>query len=428
MNLPRKRLLFGWIIGGPLLLGVLLYLVLLAINWTDAPVSAEARRLEVMAGRRPSVADADNGYRYLAATPSLRGQSPERRRKLAPQAQKLAAACRDVDGACISALAAGEQDIRAWLAADAWLLSHYEKIIGHSGWRIAPLAGPDAPAPEFAALFDGQRLFMLRAWTLAGAGDAGGVRTALEKDARFWRMALASSDDLLGKMIMTNGFQRNLAWGNIVLRRLPHALQSSAIPSQWRLPVSIDERSILSAVAGEMRFIGAVLAQRREQMQHADGTWNKVIGVLALPALKPQASMNDYAAHVSATTALFDIDYASLPAAKSKAKQMLAASSGNQRYLNGYNVLGKYLIGDERESVLKYVLRLADLEGMRLAALCTSQLRSEGVAPDQIAIRLTAAPLQSPYPARPFSWFAPTGSIVFEGLEDGDRGIHTFIY
>ncbi|SHH19160.1 hypothetical protein [Massilia sp. CF038] len=428
MNRSRAHSIFVRLLGGALLLPVLLYLLVWAINWRDAAPTPEATRLEQMAGRRPALPDSDNGYLALIAMQQQFGTDGHRKRKLAPPFQNLLELCTQRDQVCARALDAGEHEVRAWLVQDAAPLRQYEQLIGHSGWRFPPIANADGPWPDFRPLFDGQRLLMLRAWTLARAGDAAGVRALLEKDARFWRIALASSDDLLGKMITAKGTQLHLTWGNLVLRSLPPEAQRSAIPAMWQVPISIDERSVLPVAGGEMRLVRFTLTDMLARTDDPKGAWNEFAAFFVRPLIKPQASLNDYAADVIGIATLLDVDYSKLPAAKTEAKVIVERARSSGRFWNGYNLVGKALADDNREVVLKNGLRLADLEGVRMAALATVELRSSGVPAEQVEKALRTAAAESPYPGKPFWWHASTGSVVFDGLEAGDPGVHAFVY
>lgn len=73
-----KRLLkwLAWLLGGVLVLVVVAYLTLLAVNWRDRPPSQAAIRLAAMYQNRPPVADGDNAYVYVMGFAAARDEDP----------------------------------------------------------------------------------------------------------------------------------------------------------------------------------------------------------------------------------------------------------------------------------------------------------------------------------------------------------------
>ena len=75
-----------------------------------------------------------------------------------------------------------------------------------------------------------------------------------------------------------------------------------------------------------------------------------------------------------------------------------------------------------------YARRVADLEGVRRAALVAVTFRAAKVGMSEVAAELAAAPLRNPYNNRPFEWDAKNRDILFRGLELGKRGEHRIHY
>ena len=86
------------------------------------------------------------------------------------------------------------------------------------------------------------------------------------------------------------------------------------------------------------------------------------------------------------------------------------------------------LLASSAANYASYARRVADVEGIRRAALATVTLRDDGVPPSEIASALATSPLRNPYDDQPLRWDASDQAVVFRGLEPGERGEHRFYY
>ncbi len=75
----------------------------------------------------------------------------------------------------------------------------------------------------------------------------------------------------------------------------------------------------------------------------------------------------------------------------------------------------------------KYAVRVADLEGTRRAAVLAVELRARKVAASDVAAELGKVAIRTPYDREPFTWDAADPSIVFVGMQPGERGEHALI-
>src|SRR5262245_5313465 len=113
----------GWIVGSLLGLVVIAYLGLLAINWRDQPPSDAARRLAAIAKNRPPLADAENGWVYLA---KFREGLQDRSATRSPAIRKISESCRGrvLAPDCVVAFD-GEDLMREWTQSEQDLLDRY---------------------------------------------------------------------------------------------------------------------------------------------------------------------------------------------------------------------------------------------------------------------------------------------------------------
>ena len=91
-----------------------------------------------------------------------------------------------------------------------------------------------------------------------------------------------------------------------------------------------------------------------------------------------------------------------------------------------YNPMGRLLLAPEGRIWEGYVARVADLEGIRRAALLTAELRGRSIPPERAASDVAAHFLRNPYTAEPFIWDEARSEIVFAGLDRTTRRRHAF--
>ena len=232
-------------------------LLLVAINWRDQPPSADAERFDAMLRDRPALADAENAYVHLMR---LTGPGdPAYRDARSADVDALSAACQEVT-ACADTLEKHPDVLSGWLSSEQWLLDRYRGMLHASrGWREPVPADLDAMFPAFGPARDAQELHLLDAWTRARAGDAGAVRDMLDRDLRFWRQVVASSDLLISKMVAAAAVERNFEWGAMALRSLPADAVDGAVPPSWREPITLSERSLMRALGGEWSFVASTI-------------------------------------------------------------------------------------------------------------------------------------------------------------------------
>lgn len=420
--------LAGSVIGMLLALVVALYLIMLAVNWRDRPVGAAAARLEQVFRDVQEIAEADNAHLYLIGMGAVPEHRPSSRIKAGERLKSATAACKELDLACYQGLDSNAELIGQWLKQEAWLLEHYQVLVDRPGWReTGPVTVADS-MEAVAAAIEGQRMLMQLAWTRAAAGDAAGVRQLLEKDARFWRMVFASSGDLRTKDFAARVFQEHFKWANLVLRKLPAGLQLQAVPQQWRMPVSLEERSLLRPVAAAQRQLARLLDDFAASPDRTSNVFYWLQAKLILPTVQRQDYLNRFGAVATAVSDTLNVPHASFPAALRQAQGLERKARDDAFDGWAYNPMGSLVMRRTPPNFSGYGARTADLEGTRRAALLTAELRAEGVDADQVASRLAGAALRDPYSDQPFAWDAQARAVVFTGLEPGQRGRHSILY
>ncbi len=190
MLIRRVARAIAWTLAAVVLLAVVLYVVLVAINWRDEAPSAQALQMQRIIDDRPVVGDADNAYVFLlglavpedqdplawgrkrmafldafpgpaADDADFPGQDHDFAAHRAPSTSTLIEACREPDQACLDELEHHPESVDQWLASEGWLLGRYLDLIRLTQWRESIPADARVSFPSYAPALDGQRLLLM---------------------------------------------------------------------------------------------------------------------------------------------------------------------------------------------------------------------------------------------------------------------------
>ena len=468
MNLAKKLLKaamwLGLAVAGLLIVA---YLVVLGINWRDQPPSEAALRLMKLSASQPAVADQDNAYVYMmgfSADPAqepqalgvkriasalallekspdaLMGYLQDKKHDFKPQRsaelEALLKTCNiTFDAPCLKALDNGDNTPAAWLASEPLLLERYKALLTRPAYVQRLPFQMSTPFLPYTKVHEGQKLLLAQAWQLAGQGDAAGVNKLLTQDIQFWRQNLAACDTLIAKMNATNSLQRHFMWGYAILRRLPPALMTHGMPQPWTTPMSDAERAMLPSLTGEWVESNNLFKYTKEEGSLPEIDWtlkSRLFDTIFQSLLQLQDSSNKHAQELVSLDAALQVPYAQYPAAVERARIMEEKDRDESLFMffikRIYNPTGEALLSIARPDLISYALRVSDLEGLRRMAVLTTELRDQGVAAGQMAQKLTEAPVRNPYTDQPFVWDASTKTVVFTGLQKGERGRHALFY
>lgn len=413
----------------------------IALNLKDVPDSPTARQLQALLSDRPEVPDVQNAYVYAFAFDIEKGESPAQwgRKRLdridsvsgndsvngpgygdAPggtwsASRDRAPGLRKFSAGDEYLLAADDSELQAWLSDEAWLLERYKALTGYQTWRETVPTTAAVPFAPFGDILEGQKLLMARALLLAESGNSQAVAALLQQDLRFWRMVLAESDLLITKMIATAAVKKHFELGNQVQRRLQGSGAGSldGIPELWRKPLTVAERSLARVMAGEWRYGNLIM----EDMAHNWGATKPLWSWFLLkPLFQPQDVKNRRAEILASWGEPLDVPLAELPALLESTRDEPAKPG---KRLGLYNLAGRLLFAADQAlpEYGDYIPRVADLEGVRRAALLAALLR----AGDSSQIPA----LGNPYTGEPLS-LGVNKSVTFVGLAEGERGRHDF--
>jgi hypothetical protein len=449
----------GWLLLATFLLVVLLYLILVAINWSDRPPSAAVLRFEKIVAERPAVAADDNAVVYFLGFGAPADVDPvdigtkrmawlesfdagtgrdtdplptelSFQNEGSPVVSHLGNACgQDADRLqCASVF---DSMARAWQPndMDALALRRYEALLTRHAWRDVLPVDSAAPLPAYGNVTHAQRLYLLRLGQWAVQGRIAEVRAGLDADFAFWRAAIPAADTLISRLISVSALRQHFSYANLILRGLPPEQMLRAVPDDWRREFSTAERSMLRVMAGEMVFWKAVMVNaKRQGVQGAVLPGSTLIekwtGYLTDPLFKMQATTNGIADRRLRLCEDFEV-----PMNQYLRLQKAWDARPPDHELSLYNPVGNMVLQMENgSSYVVYVLRTASVEGIRRAAVLAVQLHTNGAASDAVGSLVENSDLRDPYTERPFEWNAERRSVTFVAPENHRSRRNEFFY
>lgn len=441
-----------WLIGGIASLLFALYLIMLAINWSDESPSPAYLEMTNRLATRQIAPDADNGFIYMMGICAPQGTAPslfgaERIRKANELIAKpgkvlpddlwqedcsaisihndiivqIRKSCSIANAACFDALLKNEQAVEDWLLTQGWLLERYQQLLSYQKWSTTLIFDVRMPFIRVSTIRYLQDILFLHAWIQSGQGNSTEVNRLLEADINFWRTVLASAETLLDKSIAINSIRRHFTFGNLILRRFNGNMVFTAIPASWKSPLSDTELSMYKVNTGEFAFSSRIILNN-DAFTEQNNDW--LSGPFLEQFFQPQATLNETAAMLLQTEKLLDVPYSRFQDAQMKAEEL---EDGLGMY-HWYNMSGRTLLPLFVSNQTSLTTLTYNLEGKRRAALLTSMLRSEGIEADSITESLARSDIRNPYTNEPFSWDADSGSIIYRGLYESSTANVAYLY
>jgi hypothetical protein len=442
----------GVLLLGAFLLVVLIYGVLVVINWNDRPPSAAARQFEQILAARPAVAAADNALVYIQGFGAPTDGDPVElgSRRMAwletydvdtsldsdpvrdglsfsdqgsPFVTHVWNACgQDADRKqCASVF---ESAARDWLPTDldALALRRYEALLTRRAWRDTVPLDVAAPLPAYQNVMLAQRMYLLRLaqWALQGRVDE--VRDGLSADFAFWRTAVPAADSLIGQMIAVAALRQHFFFSSLVLRNLSLEQAALALPVDWTREFTAAERSMRRVLAAETASMKRILVDGKRQAMEGKapagaedpGFGEKWLGRATDPLFQLQDTVNARADHFTRLCETFEV-----PMNQYLQAQKTWNEQDRKPGISMYNPVGAIVsMIDAGSYYVQYTLRTASVEGMRRAALLSVQLRGRGIAPEAAGAEVVRSELRDPYTDKPFEWNAARHSVTFTAPED----------
>lgn len=371
-----------------------------------------------------SAPDGADGLAYARAWQNeVKAAALEKRKEKLPESKraKRPAVCDPRQAACLEELRGKSGEIAQQLDAykedlaryDAMLnLKRYEDVIDYP-MRV------DSSIPPYIGVAAAQSAYLLRSALDLEAGRVEQAVAAIERDLAFQRMLLGSSRTLIGKMIGSANYWRNLQFvSEAVQTRQAEITPFLPRLRKWLAPLNVASLNLGSTMETEF---GLVKATFREDLIGTGGALGVPLeGVMALLFFKRNASMNSSYRYYSGVGAAL-----ASPADRldSEASAFAAKWNPAPQWNWIYNPVGKILQGVAAPSFQEYAWRLHDLDGLlRLLALRMDMLAA-GVSADQAQefIAKSDAALHNPYTRKPMNWDAGKKRVYFEAKSSGTK-------
>ena len=363
-----------WLLVTLLALPIVVYAVLIAVNWDDSAKSARVQQLETLiAQHQLEVSDmnSDNGFISALGVSANVTQDPFEvglarvnasddsftfYDDLAQLKLKWAfKACFHEDDFLTECETAISQDpsLRTTVKAHQWLLPRYQALLAKSQWHDLLPAGDTANLGYLARLSDAQIHYLLSHYFEANTYTPAELQQSLAADMQFWQRVAENTQNLITKMVATNAIEANLQFGELTLNLLPRERLTQSLPDNWQHPFSAPLLSMDNVLRGEWYFF--VDALSLDPLVNDDASWFEKAAMLFLaPLLKTQDTLNRYAMHLQQVS--HDVNCE--PEGILDAVEAFA-----------YNPLGKLFLCASSPSIAVYQERVVNLESIRLATL-----------------------------------------------------------
>lgn len=442
MNVLLKGLMK--LAAGLVILLLLVIGVFVGINIKDQPPSAAAIEFQQAWDNRAPVPDNDNGYIYLLgfdveeasdpivvglerirwASEAIKDDSkenlnyPQPRHNLQQQLSTVMNEslehCKQINLECIDVIEKKSAEIAAEQTSGQWLEKRYHTLITHPAWLELSVLDIRLPLPNYGDVIKAQRLVFMRAFA---TGDANAFKMLANQDLYFWRMMLANTDTLIGKMVAAAAIKNNFAWINFFLRKQDASTLDAAIPDLLNQPFTEAELSLYRSIAGEWVFGNTGYLQLEEL---SDKPAERFAAKLLL---KKQDTSNRIADRLKRLLDQVDVPVHEFESAweNREAPQTMVKRPAALHYvLNPYNPVGKILVEVASPAYDNYVARVKDLEVFRLGLLSAVATRR---APETGVVKTASL-----YKKYPFAVDEARRSVTVTGYGNGPQGEQVFFY
>jgi hypothetical protein len=310
-------------------------------------------------------------------------------------------------------------DVKSQLEAYQEDLARYETLIGYRRYEEVldfPL-GVSTSFPPYGPVTGAHRAYVLRAALAAERGNVEAAVAAMERDIAFQRAMLTGARTLLGKIVASAAYWRDLAF----VSDLTQSRAAEVRPYLPRLREMLKSPDFPTAGMGtivESEFAFSKPLLRNPAAQQDDGSTAGVAEKVAVRFLyKPNATLNREVEHFSAIAAAMDLPVNQGSDALTKILREDAQMSVWQYVDNPVgNILRRVAAPGQGKEVYAR-LRLHDTRAYgRLVAL-QAELLAANVEAERVAAFIAAsdARFHDPYTGKPMQWDASTKTLGFQG-------------
>ncbi len=288
------------------------------------------------------------------------------------------------------------------------LLQRYQQIIELPLFQDREHLGMATPLPEYSTMMKLSQLQLANSFL---SGDSSAFLDRLEADIRFWKMLLAQSRSLLGKMVGLAGIWNDVGFLSEFVASQDSLDGHQAVIARILAPLTAEELDIGESFEFEQRFFAFDLA-------------NNPSSALTRLLLQPVATVNSYYSLITepmlrlSSMPLEQFVGVYVPARDSAAGSAQLTSTEGLLSLSPaslYNLAGKRKLVENAYSPADYVARAHDANGMIGLVRLQVELKNEAEADRVRAIQ--QATIGNPYTQAPISYDEDGSWLSFECLD-----------
>jgi hypothetical protein len=406
----------------------------LAINAFDESLTPRAESYGEP--RAPAVPGTENGYYALLALGAPEGADgityarawldesraaakAGRLEKRPPdQRAKRPIPCDAMQTSCLAALKANPDEVKTQLEAYREDVARYETLIGFKRYEEV-LDFPQrlsAAYPQYGAVTGAHRAYVLRAVVAAEQGNVEAAIAAIERDMAFQRVMMTGARTLLGKIIASVDYWRDLAFVSDLMQnrakevgpflpRLREMLKSTEFPA-----------------AGQAAIVESEFALRKNLLRNPVAL-QEIAGEPALVEklatkflYKPNATLNREVEHLAGIAAAMDLPVNEGSATLTKLMlDDVQMSFWHYVYNPAGNLLRRVAITDDGNEAYSR-LRLHDARAYARLVALQAEILAARLEPDRIGAFVAASDprFHDPYSGKPMAWDAGAKRLSVE--------------
>ncbi len=449
--MKRALKAIAWVSGLLLLLLGVAFGLWAGINAFDEELSPESKKL--LAREGAALKDEDNAYYALWGMTAAEGADPHavgkrvsvalaakqagsdvaapgsgydaeiKKLKPSPEIAKL---CDWVKEDCYAKLAAAVDRADPFVQENATLLGRYAALGRYKGYSDPLTPGIASAFPPFQDVSNLATLDLLAAIAQAKRGDAVAGLKRIGSGIPAARMFLASSDQLVPKVVFVNVLHRHAVVVAGLAADFPDAVAAEqAQIAKWLAPLTPEERSIAPVFRYEFEALHNFFADltRDSRSWAVLGESSNTPEWVKMRFIQPNASTNMLAVMMSDEKGLTALPADRLLAELPALEQRRAARKASHEGFSVRNPVGRRFVEDTAADYTQYVLRMHDLDAhLRLTALAV-EIRARKLESGAIAAFVAAAvaPAVDPYTGKPFKWDAEKRELSTSSQAKGQR-------
>lgn len=382
--------------------------------------------------RAVTVPEAENGYYAMLAMSAsdgadgmahakawiaeARAAAKENRveKQAEPKRAKRPDLCDTTRASCLAVVREKPDEVKAQLEAYKEDLERYEKVIAATRYEEVldyPMRVVSG-IPTYAPAMNAQKAYLLRAAQAVETGDFEAALAAVERDLAFQRIFLDNSRTLIGRMIASAAYTRDLAFIANVLSEHKGELAPYAARLRDALkPLDATSLKLGPALETEFGLSKHLLQDPVGQSGSGEASLGERIGVRLF--YKPNATTNLAYRQIMAATAAAEGAPGTIAAASAELRRAQAELRLWDYVDNG---IGNILVRVAAPDFSAYALRLHDLDAYnRLVGLGMEMLAANASADNAEELLSKSEPrFHDPYTKKPMRWDAGKKRIYFD--------------